>query len=158
MDLLQPFDRNIIPYIEKYQRRVSVAGIRYGSLAYLGFGPGTLERITHKSEVMRYPIAIEIGADEWIMTKDGIEIINSDFESVVWAREIMEKYLIGRIFEAIDISSSRSTIYFDDDLRMTSRVQSGEYCSGFLYCFSTKDGQYWDTNNGIQARGPDGPW
>lgn len=150
MKLVQPFGDNILPYLETYEFRVASAGVRYGSLAYISFGPGFPEVTTRGTSLIRFPVAIEFGADDWILSRDGKEILNSSFEDRELAREILSHQLIGKTLTAIEMTPTHSTISFQEDLVWTSRL-SPDPASGFLYSFDVDGGPSWETVDGVSV-------
>lgn len=102
MELIQPFGDNILPYLGEYEFRVAVAGVRYGSLAYISFGPGFPEVTTRGTSLVRFPVAIEFGADYWVLSREGEEILNSSFEDRELARAILAHHMIGKTLTTIE--------------------------------------------------------
>jgi hypothetical protein len=102
VELIQPFGDNILPYLGEYEFRVAVAGVRYGSLAYISFGPGFPEVTTRGTSLVRFPVAIEFGADYWVLSREGEEILNSSFEDRELARAILAHHMIGKTLTTIE--------------------------------------------------------
>ena len=136
------------PHLAKHGFIVSASGIRYGSVAYLGFGEGTPKQITPAISAVVYPVEIEIGADEWILSNNDTSIITSRYIGVIEARKIIENTIVGKIIKEIRTSVDGSTILFQGDIVLRS-ILTPIPASGFLYSFSVVDGPSWETLDGF---------
>jgi hypothetical protein len=148
--LVQPFSDNILPYLERYEFRIAAAGVRYGSVAYISFGSGFPEMTSRGTSLVRYPVAIEFGADDWVLFREGKEILNSSFEDRELARAILARHMIGKTLTAIEMTPTDSTLSFDGGLGWTSRL-SEDPASGFLYSFDVDGGPSWETVDGVSV-------
>lgn len=142
----------IFSYLARHEFLISAAGIRYGSVAYLAFGQGMPKEHRGRAATTQYPVELEIGSDDWKLTRDEAHLIDSEFDNVDKAREQLQKLLVGRKVSDIQSSGDESRIVFDDGMSLCSRL-GPDPASGFLYSFQAERGAIWETIDGITLEG-----
>lgn len=146
--LVEDLNKAVFTYLEAYEARIGAAGIRYGSVAYIGFGDGITT--PHKKHVptTNYPVEMEFGADYWQITQSGNLLMDSNFSNVDAARTKLGCLLIGRRVEDLITIGNESRLELDDNITLRSRV-TPEPDSGFLYSFHAAGGPTWETVDGV---------
>jgi hypothetical protein len=120
-------------------------------VAYLGFGVGVSKALAPRISPVEFPVEIEFGADDWVLSNDEAEILSSHFENRELARGLLARHLIGKTVAGIEIAPTHSTVSFDGDLVWTSSLDP-DPASGFLYSFYVDGGPTWETVDGISVR------
>lgn len=138
----------MMPHIGRFGYRVSAAGVRLGSIIYMGFGPIYRDRTPSGVLIDNFPAILEFGADEWSVRHNGVEVLGSGFADVKEARATLNKFLVDRNVIKVDVSDSYSNIYLSGNGIIESIV-TDDPASGFLYHFRANDGPCWDTVDGI---------
>lgn len=148
--LSEDLSRAILPHLEMYEARIAVAGIRYGSVAYIAFGSGVTTPHKKHSSTTHYPVEMEFGSDYWELVQDGNIMLDSNFSNVNAARAEIGSLLIGRRVLGIVTEGAESRLVLDADTSIRSRVAQ-EPASGFLYSFHVARGPTWETVDGIST-------
>ena len=151
MDWSKELKDTIFPYLEPYEFRISAAGVRYGSVIYLGFGEGNSRRHANGILITQYPVEIEIGSDNWSLDKNGNPMIDSHFVSIDSARLKLENLLVGVKLVDTKIANKTARMVLDKGLVLQSHIIPMPE-SGFLYSFQTEDGSVWETIDGKTFR------
>ena len=138
----------MLPYLEKYNFVISAAGIRYGSVAYIAFGQGLLQRHSGRAETTKYPVEIEFGSDRWKLVHDASILVDSEICDQDAVRKILAKYLVGKKVIDIVVTGNESRIEFDSHTFLISEI-SYDPASGFLYSFQAENEPAWETVDGI---------
>lgn len=146
----EPFYQYVISTLQESTTEVTGAGIRYGSVAYLGFGRPKLRKITSRLSGQVYPFELELGADHWEVRAGKSALLCSEFEDVEKARKDLGRALLGSRLRAIDVADKMGTIRFDRQLILLSHI-SDEPGSGFLYSFHVDSGPSFETVDGINV-------
>ena len=148
--LVEDLNKAVLPHLEPYEARISAAGIRYGSVAYIGFGDGVTT--PHKTHVptTSYPVEVEFGADYWEVSQGGNVLMDSSFTNVDAARAKIGSLLIGRRVQGLITIGNESRLELDEDITLRSRV-APEPASGFLYSFHAAGEPTWETVDGVST-------
>jgi hypothetical protein len=133
----------ILPHLKRYDFIISAAGIRYGSVAYVSFGQGVVEKHSGRADTTRYPCEFEFGSDVWRLIRDGQTLLCSESCAQDLARRIMSESLVG-----IETLKRESIVRFEKDTFLISEVTS-EPASGFLYGFQAEKEPAWETVDGV---------
>ncbi|WP_140420591.1 hypothetical protein [Novosphingobium sp. B 225] len=138
----------VLPRLEKYRSIISAAGIRYGSVAYISFGPRGFERSVRGGELEKYPVSLEFGSDVWRLIRHGKILLDSENCDQEAARKIISEALVGSRLVDIEAHKNESIVRFENDTYLISEILS-EPESGFLYGFQAEDEPAWETVDGI---------
>lgn len=138
----------ILPRLKRHDFIISAAGIRYGSVAYVSFGQGMVEKHSGRADTTRYPCELEFGSDVWRLIRDGQILLDSENCDQDAARRIISESLVGS--RLIDIKTDKNEIIvgFEKDTFLISEVSS-EPASGFLYGFQAENEPAWETVDGV---------
>jgi hypothetical protein len=140
----------IHPRIESAGNRISYAGVRYGSVIYLAFGSPRRDRIVRRI-VDIYPVEIELGADEWQLTRRGELVMDSDFEDVRKARSDLLDWLPGRMVTALVTENGTSRIEMDGGWLLSSQI-APDPASGFTYALAFDGGDGGESLDGLSLK------
>jgi hypothetical protein len=149
------FSDAILPYIRRYEGRVSACGVKYGSVMYITFGEGIDTPSVRNLLITVYSATLTFGADDWFLINCGDTILDSEFSDIGQARDLLNNVLIGRKLLDIKIDKNDSVIIFDNDLILKSAITSEEPASGFLHSFYLRDGPIWVTIDGVTIKNDD---
>lgn len=146
MTLQQSLKERIFPWLQQYDFRISAASVRYGSVSYIAFGQAT-EKHYGRFSTTHYSADLQFGADVWELLEGSNVLLDSCFEDITAARELIEARLVGLRVTDIDMLEDHSSVYFDNGLIWRSEI-SPEPASGFLYTFDVDNGPCWETVDG----------
>jgi hypothetical protein len=136
-------------YIDRYDGKISAAGIRYGSVAYIGFGLAFIR--THKQhlDTTHYPIEIEMGTDYWRISKDDAILLESNFTKVDDARKKISNILVDKVVKRIDFGRV-ITIETSDGILIDMEISENP-SSGFSLSVDVDGELSWETIDGLSV-------
>ena len=137
----------VFRYLNTYGFCINTAGIRYGSVLYLGFGESTLYEHKKRPATTRYQAEIEIGSDYWSLERNNSLLIDSSFSDINDTRSVLEDLLVGVKLKDIEITNETARIVMGEELVLQSSI-SLDPASGFLYSFGVEGGLVWETIDG----------
>lgn len=138
----------ILPRLKRHDFIISAAGIRYGSVAYVSFGQGMVEKHSGRADTTRYPCELEFGSDVWRLIRDGQILLDSENCDQDATRRIISESLVGSRLVDIKTDKNESIVRFEKDTSLISEVSS-EPASGFLYGFQAENEPAWETVDGV---------
>lgn len=139
----------ILYHVRGLGDRVSEAGIRYGSVAYLCFGDS--RAISHKTrpETRQFDVEIELGADQWRIITNDVEIVSSNFHDVDYAREQFRRSVLGRRLVDLTMLDRHIELVFSNYTTIVLDLSDSPN-SGFALGFQVGDQVSWETIDGNQ--------
>jgi hypothetical protein len=138
----------VLSRLKRHGFTVSAAGIRYGSVAYVCFGQGVVEKHSGRADTTRYPCELEFGSDVWRLIREGQILLDSENFDQEIARIIISKSLVGSRILDIKVHKNESIVVFEKDTLLISEISS-EPASGFLYGFQAENEPAWETVDGV---------
>jgi len=138
----------ILQPVKKYDYIISAAGIRYGSVVYISFGPRGFERSVLGGYLEKYPVSLEFGSDVWRLIRNKKIVLDSNNYDQDRARIIISESLVGIKLIDIKIRKNEGIIQFENDIFLISEILP-DPASGFLYGFQAENEPSWETIDGV---------
>ena len=133
--------------VAKHGGCVSAAGIRYGSVLYLAFGQARLSNVTQDIQSKIYPVELEIGADDWKLSRNDRLILDSRFTNSRNARFTLSDNLVTQKINDIVLYDRTLDLVFSQNTVLSVVVRPSP-ASGFLYSLYIDGVGSWETLDG----------
>lgn len=137
----------MLPYLEISEFRITGGGIRYGSVIYLGFGEPIIQSNGQHRVTKRFPVELEIGADNWSIVDGGAVVVRSQFTDLGQTRSQIQRLFEGRELRRVTLITGAVTLECSGGLAIEMDVRP-DPASGFLIAFDVKDVLAWETVDG----------
>lgn len=144
---ISPIWDRMRPYLEDNDFLITGSGVRYGSVIYLGFG-GLITRLNGNRRMSsRFPVELEVGADNWAIIDCNTMLVQSQFSDVDQTRFDLKKLLVGRELHRLTLKHGTATLECSERLTIKMDVQPNP-ASGFLIAFDVMDEVSWESVDG----------
>jgi hypothetical protein len=144
---VSPIWEKMRPYLEANDFRITGSGVRYGSVIYLGFGKSIIQSNGHRRTTNRFPVELEIGADNWSIIDGDTTVVRSEFTNSEETRSQLQRLFEGRELHRMTLKGGAATLECSSGLTVEMEVRP-DPASGFLIAFDVMDALVWESVDG----------
>jgi hypothetical protein len=139
---MRTFQQLLATYVIDPGIAITGGGVRYGSVMYLGFGETWTEKsLRGRWDIRRFAVELELGADVWSCSMDGVDYLSSDRPDLSLQRDdIDEMFVGGRLLGALS-DDQHFDLSISGGISIRSAIKSDQ-ASGFLLSLSLRHGFY----------------